>query len=236
MRMLAVIAVALSGCAAVPGDYSLDSASQDALVVIETNPADALRPGAGFTLEVARYVPEQGMLSYSFSGGWTNTNEVEATPGQRQFVVARTKVSGEHVISSLTHKGHWTACFNGATHSFPVQRGEVVFVGRVDPNPALVAIATGAPSSSMNGQDHYVLDTPRLPLVPPSQIPGWQDAARDYLRRNFPKVQGRLVAAEPRPATFSTGRSLLGERVCYGYGRKPMEGGSGRAETPVQER
>lgn len=211
----AMLALALSACAAVPKDIALDASSGQGLIVIE---ADALRSGATlpqFSLSIARFSPEAHRLASTPFGGWAGVNSAAAKDG-RVWLVGRAD-PGAYVITALTHQATWHACFNGGTRAFTVEPGKVVFLGRIDPAPALFALATELPSYSMNGQNHFAMDK-SLPFVPAAEIADWEAPVAGYLKAAYPNVVAPVTAVASTATTFNTGRDAFGlQRVCGGY-------------------
>ena len=224
LRLLGILcaALAVAACTAVPKDTAFTAATSDrGLVVVEAEPAETvLRPGGSYTLTAVTFDPAQGVLTAnSFAGHGVFFNEMGKNQVGRTYYVGRAP-PGLYAVSDLTHQARWHACFNGGTQYFTVRPGEVTFLGRLDPVPALRALA--GTRSWLSSSDHeYVFDTPRFEITPPDQIPGWEASLKSFLAGEYPNVNAPLVAAKLTPTTFNTGSSLLGGRVCGGYFARP---------------
>ncbi|CAN5338977.1 hypothetical protein BH10PSE4_BH10PSE4_11210 [soil metagenome] len=211
--LAALLALTLTACATAPANVVLGSDAPDGLVVFEV----ATQGPAATTfyqIEGAAYDSAQSRIE----GSGYFLMGAGGAPGKpsARYAVARAK-PGTYVLTAISHMGTWYDCFNGDTIAFDVTPGAVTFLGELDARPALADIALKLPSYSMNSQKFYVLDTPRPAVTPPSALPDWTSDLAVYLKANFPQVSAPLKAATFQPAKFESGRSLFGEKVCYGY-------------------
>ena len=214
-RALALLACAwLAACTAVPKDFAFDASSQQGLVLVEVEPVGDAGRKQPYGIQIAAFDPAKGLPQ-----GWISLDQVGGTAGAPRYFIGRA-APGTYVISSFDHQASWYSCLNGGTARFEVAPGRATYLGRVDPRLPLLELALKTPSTSINGAHHYVLDTPRLKIAPPEQVGGWRENAAALLAANYPNVKAQLQPAVLTPTTFPTGRSLFGEKVCYGYFRK----------------
>jgi hypothetical protein len=205
----------LAACAAVPKDIAMDASSRQGLVLIEVADSFAPRPYPQFSVSIAEYSPTMGRLAATSFGGWASVNSAN-TAGGKTWLVGRA-APGTYVISALTHQSTWHTCFNEGTRMFEVEPGKVHYLGRIDPNPALLSMALELPSYSMNSQHHFAMDK-KLVFTAPADLPNWRADAEQYLRTAFPGVTGAVTDVASTEATFNTGRDAFGlQRVCGGY-------------------
>lgn len=164
-------ALALSGCVSgVPSDREFGPEAPFALAVIEAEPAaPVLRPGGTYRLIAVPFAPETGKFTSSPLGGQAQFEDMGAS--ERRYYVGRLN-PGTHAFMKLEHNQRWNACFNGGTQQLTVRPGQVLFLGRLDPRPALAAVAASTPSTS-SGAPYTAFDQ-RLTLTPPDALPGWQ--------------------------------------------------------------
>jgi hypothetical protein len=203
--------LALGGCVSgVPSDRDFGPNAPFALAIVEAEPgAPVLRPGGEYELIAVPYAPESGKFTMSSLGGQA---EFEAMGrDQRSYYVGRLN-PGAHAFMKLQHNLRWNACFNGATQQVTVGPGEVVFLGRLDPRPALAAMAGSSPRTS-SGTPYTAFDQ-RLALTPPAELPDWERGVTDFLAQRYPGRRLTAKAAELKPATFTPTRNFMGERVC----------------------
>jgi hypothetical protein len=202
---------ALGGCVAgVPSDKAFGPGAPFALAVIEAEPgAPVLRPGGEYELLVVPYSPEKGDFTMSSLGGQA---EFEPMGGAaRRYYIGRLN-PGTHAFMKLQHNLRWHACFNGGTQQVTVRPGQVVFLGRMDPRPALTALAATSPTS-IGGASFTAFDQ-QLALTPPQSLPGWETGVSAFLAERYPGRGLTAKAAELRPATFAPPRNFIAERVC----------------------
>lgn len=211
-----VCALLLTACAAVPKDIAMDAQSREGLLLIEVaEPKAPVREYPQFSVSVAQYSPTMGRLAANSFDGWASVNSANTASG-KTWLVGRAE-PGTYVVSALTHQATWHSCFNAGTRMFEIQPGQVHFLGRIDPNPALMAIAVELPSLSMNSQHFYAMDK-TLPFVAPTDLPNWRADAEQYLRTAYPGVTAPITEVTSTEATFNTGRDAFGlKRVCGGY-------------------
>ncbi|MBX9747720.1 MAG: hypothetical protein K2X34_12510 [Hyphomonadaceae bacterium] len=219
MRLLKTLAAALAlatlcACASIPASLSLDESSNQGLIIIE---ASTLRPGIQmpeFSLNIARYSDAENRLEASSFGGWAQVNSAARGADGRYWLIARAP-PGRYVITALTHQTYWMACFNAGTRAFTVEPGRATFLGRIDPTPSLLTMATTLPSLTTTYV--YALDQ-RISFVSASQLGDWEPGVRRYLEAAFPNITAPLVAGASDAVTFNTGWDLTyTSRVCGGY-------------------
>jgi hypothetical protein len=203
----------VSACATAPADVVLGPDAPQGLVVMEVVTAGPAA-STSYQIEAAAYDAEQSRIEGS---GYfiLYANNAPGKPGSR-YVVALAK-PGAYALTAVSHMSTWYDCFNNGTIAFDVEPGKVTFLGRLDAAPALMDIALKLPSYSMNSQKFYVLDTPRPAVTAPNELAEWQSPLTAYVSSTFPQVSAPIKAADHRPATFASGWSLLGQKVCYGY-------------------
>jgi hypothetical protein len=224
MRQTLIAATALASltaCATTPAEKAWDPAGKQGLVVVEAEPVGPiLREHAAYDLGIGAFSPETGQFHAGPLGGWVWTGAMGKGPNARRYFIGAAQ-PGTYAIQQIL-VGHWGVCFNGGTKMFDVAPGAVTFVGRIDPNPSLLAIMRGhLPTLARQGQYFYVFDTPRPALTTPEQNPGWEAELKTYLSA-LPAANAPLRAAVLRDATFNTGRDLFGiSKLCGGYFAKP---------------
>jgi hypothetical protein len=229
---LAAALLMAAPCAAQAKGLAFDAAAKDGLIVVEADPARPVLLGGSYSLEMSRYADGQ-LLTGTFKGGWVTLKGMGKNQADRRFFIARA-APGDYALSSLSLKGTWYACYNSDTVAYTVRPGEVTFIGRFNPIPSLREIAIMTPSVSINSRSYYVLDTPRPAITPPGALAGWNEALAGYLASEQPDVHAPVVAATLRSVSFQTGRSLFGERVCYGYFRgKPSKDPAAAGQPPA---
>lgn len=209
-----VLIAALSACASVPRDFALDASSDRGFIVVEarTNRSGAELPE--FSLNVARYSDVENRLDAGPLGGWAGVNDAARGPDGRYWVVAQAE-PGRYVITGLTHQNYWVTCFNSGTRAFDVRPGEVVFLGRLDPVPALLVMARTLPSATSTYV--FAMDQ-QITIVDPDKIQDWQTGVEAYVRSAFPNVTAPVRAAATDAVTFNTGWDMThSQRVCGGY-------------------
>lgn len=205
----------LAACAGVSKDITMDSTSRQGLLLIEVAAPLAPRPYPQFSVSIAQYSPTLGRLAANSFDGWASVNSANTANG-KTWLVGRAE-PGTYVISALTHQSTWHVCFNEGTRVFEVQPGKVHYLGRIDPNPALLSIALELPSYSMNSQHHYAMDK-KLAFTTPADLPVWRADAEQYIRTSFPGVTAPVEEVASSEVTFNTGRDAFGtQRVCGGY-------------------
>jgi len=210
----------LSACATAPANVVLGPDAPEGLIVMEVSTTGAAGK-ASYQIEAAAYDADQARIEgsgyfYLYAG---NAPE---KPGSR-YVAALAK-PGTYALTAVSHMSTWYDCFNNGTVAFDVEPGKVTFLGHLDANPALMDIALKLPSYSMNSQKFYVLDTPRPAVTSPKDLGDWNTPLTAYVSATFPQVTAPIKAAEHRPATFASGWSLLGQKVCYGYFNRAKDG------------
>lgn len=220
MSAIAALALPLFACATAPVDVVLGPGSPDALVVVELAP-NSVPASAHYQVEAAAFDAAQSRIEGS--GYFYLPVSPKAGAPAPRYTVARAK-PGTYALTAVSHNTLWYDCFNGGTVAFTVEPGTVTFLGRFDARPSLRDIVTKLPSYSMNQQRHYLLDSGRPALTAPTDTPGWNEGLSTYLRETFPNVGAPVRAAELRPATFASGWSLLGQKVCYGYFNRAKDG------------
>ena len=210
-----------AACAATPKDISVSSSSDIGLVVIEVEPTEDLRAHAQYNLGVMAFDPATGKITANFFGGWAGIDPQSAAVSDRSYLVGQAK-PGVYALADL-RISQWGVCYNNGTVRFDVRPGEVVFVGRYNPNTSLTELQEATrdgrvPRQAMQNQFFYLFDTPRPDLTPPDRVEGWRDNVRAYLSANFPNVSAPITQAVHTPAVFGTGRSLDGTiKLCGGY-------------------
>ena len=213
--------LALAACATTPAEQTWDIHGKRGLVVIEAEPVGPLlRESAAYELGIGAFSPETGQFRIAAFGGWVSTGAMGEGPNARRYFIGAAE-PGTYAIQEL-RVTHWGACFNGGTKMFDVVPGTVTFVGRIDPNPSILAIVRGhLPRYAHQSDYYYVFDTPRPTLTPPDQLPGWEAGVKEHLA-GLPAANAPLRAAELRDASFNPGRDVFGiQKLCGGYYAKP---------------
>lgn len=235
--LAALGALVVTACAATPKDISISPASDIGLVVFEVEPTEDLRDSALYNLGVTAFDPASGKLTANFFGGWAGIDPQSAAISERSYLVGQAK-PGAYALTDL-RLGQWGICYNNGTVRFDVRPGEVVFVGRYNPNPSLTelsqAVRSGKlPPRATQTQFFYLFDTPRPDLTPPDRVEGWREGVQTYLAANFPNVSAPLTPAVHTPAVFGTGRSLDGtNKLCGGYYAKGRDQADAPSDLPV---
>jgi hypothetical protein len=210
----AVLGAALCACASVPENLTLDATSNRGLIIVEATPS---LPGVAmpdFSLNIARYSDAENRLDANSFGGWAGVNDAVRGPDGRYWIAAQAE-PGRYVITGLTHQSFWVSCFNSGTRAFDVRPGEVVFLGRLDPLPALLTMARTLPQSTSSYV--FAMDQ-RISIVGPDRIPDWQSTVDAYVRGAFPNVTAPVIAGGSDQVTFNTGWDMTrSKRVCGGY-------------------
>jgi hypothetical protein len=211
--LASLLALTLAACATAPADVVLGSDAPDGLLVFEVV-TEGPAATTSYQIEGAAFDSAQSRIE----GSGYFLMGAGGAPGKpsARYAVARAK-PGSYVLTAISHMGTWYDCFNDGTVAFDVAPGTVTFLGRLDARPALADIALKLPGYSMNSQKFYVLDTPRPALTPPTEIIDWTSDLGAHLKATYPQVSAPMKAATLQPAKFASGRSLLGQRVCYGY-------------------
>jgi hypothetical protein len=135
----------------------------------------------------------------------------------RQFYATKLR-PGTYAIQRVNVQGYWNVCFNGGTKTFEVKPGEVVYMGRFDPNPHLAEIGRLSPIIK-SGEMQTVFDTPRPALTEPAQTPDWRPAAEAYVTSRPDIPSAPITEAAYADATFKTGRGMFMTlaRICGGH-------------------
>ncbi len=218
-NLLAALALAIGmvACAAVPDDIDITPASGRSMLILEATPSrGSVAEVPEFSVTIARYDAEQGRLDAGFAGGWARVNSATRGADGRYWLVGQAE-PGLYVITDLTHQSLWHNCFNAGTRAFTVGPGQVIFLGRIDPVPALMTMALTLPSMSMNSQHHFAMDQ-EISFIPAGNVTNWQAPVEAFVREQFPNVTAPLTAIGSEVVTFNTGRDIFGtQRVCGGY-------------------
>lgn len=204
----------ISACASIPASLRLDSASSQGLIIVEASPSGSQTSLPEFSLSIARYSDAENRLDANSFGGWAQVRKAAQGADGHYWLIARAD-PGTYAIAALTHRTYWEACFNENTRAFVVEPGKVVFVGRIDPLPALITMATTLPQSTSTYV--YALDQ-RIALTSASELGDWEPNVRAYLQTALPGVTAPIVAAPSREVSFNTGWDITRTgRVCGGY-------------------
>lgn len=219
MRLLKTLAAtflvaALCACASVPASLSLDASSSQGLIIIEASTPRRNMQMPEFSLSIARYSDPENRLEANSFGGWAQVNNAARSTDGRYWLVARAP-PGRYAITALTHQTYWNTCFNSGTRAFTVEAGKAIFLGRIDPTPALITMATTLPS--MTSTYVYALDQ-RISFTSAAELGDWQPGVQSYLQTAFPNITAPLVDGASDAVTFNTGWDMTHtQRVCGGY-------------------
>jgi len=218
-QLVVAMSVMLTACATAPAAVVLGPDATEGLVVMEVVNEGPIAKTT-YQIEAAAYDPTQSRIE---SSGYflLYANNSPGQPASR-YLVARAK-PGTYALTAVSHMSTWYDCFNNGTVSFRIEPGVVTFLGKLDARPALADIALKLPSYSTNSEKFYVLDTPKPALTQPDDLADWNIPLSAYLNATFPQVTAPVRPVETRPATFASGRSLLGQKVCYGYFNRAKE-------------
>jgi hypothetical protein len=221
MGLLAAL-VALLGGAAHAGAVKLDSSADYGLIAVEVEPGGPMAAAnGGYTLNIARFSPQEHAATANSFGGWASLTGVGKMNQDRTYYLAKAK-PGSYAVLSLSVKA-WGVCYNGDTRTFDVKAGEVTYVGRYDPRDSLTelsqAVRSGRlPSMAKVSDINFLFDTSRVALVPPEQLEPWRREFEAWLKSEHPGVTAPIVAAPITATHFNTGRDALGlRRICGGY-------------------
>lgn len=214
--LITVFAVlGLTACASVPETVAIGPDSNRSLIVIAVAARSDAPPLPEFSVTIARYNEAEGRLDAGFAGGWARVNSADRDEDGRYWLVGDAE-PGLYVISQLSHKGTWHTCFNAGTRAFTIEPGKVVFLGALNPVPALQTMALTLPSIATNGNNLVAMDS-AIDFIPAGNVSSW-GPLEAFVRSNYPNVTAPITGVATRPVTFNTGRDALGlERVCGGY-------------------
>lgn len=117
----------------------------------------------------------------------------------------------------------WTACYQDDSLRFDVGPGEIVYLGEFDPRSGLATIQKQArengQTTTANNRPYFYFDKVAPPVM---NIPEHREkmlaGVEEFVRKEMPKVHGKVIFADYKPAKFSTGNDAFGvQRVCGGY-------------------
>jgi len=206
--------------AAKPADIAITPASQRAALILKTNPLP-VAPGmrTAYRLTLQTYDPADGKLLGAPFGGLA---VFAARP--KEFVDGYLVVDvkpGTYVFKEFSEQDRWTLCFNGASRSFTVKPGEILYLGEFDAATHEVELQG---RTVMSGQTVIrghgfvsFFDTVAPPRVTPPDEAGLA-AAVALVKARLPKSTSAPQAPLYRDARFGTGNDMFGlQRVCGGY-------------------
>ncbi|HEY0086518.1 MAG TPA: hypothetical protein VGB65_11475 [Allosphingosinicella sp.] len=219
MRLRYALLLAVAACvaspvsAANPSKIAITPESRDAAVIMRAPSTSAV-----YTLAIARYDP----AAQDLSGGWEALPVPTAEQRSSDYVVQKVK-PGTYVVRELIQQARWGVCFHAGTLQFDVKPGQAVYLGEFDAGTPLGELQRNALSRRDLVAGSYTLhnyfdgiSTPRFTQPADPALP----EVRAFMAEALPRTRVAPVAAQFRPATFSTGRALLGARVCGGMVRK----------------
>ncbi len=211
-RTATLLALALAGCAQQNAVTDLSLAPGKALLILAVNQVTPLS-----TLYLSAYDPTRHSISFDFLMG---------SPGfdlgalSDHGYIWKQVDAGTYVVSLYAHQTNWGLCFAGKSLALTVAPGAKIFLGRLDAtlyNQALAREILTHGDASLPGSKlaHY------FDMVPPVGF----DMTMPYNPDGSFNVTASaalagVVPAVWRAATFETGYSLTGYKVCGGYFRK----------------
>ncbi len=205
------LAGALAGCAPQNTPDDLSPAPGRAVLILSVN---QVSPSS--TLYLSRYDPAQRSISFDLLTGSPGFDL--GAPSDHGYIWRQVE-AGTYVVSLYAHQNNWGLCFAGKTLALTVAPGAKVFLGRIDAafyNAALAReiVAHGNASLPRSQIAHY------FDMVPPVGF----DMTTPYnpdgtLNVTAATAVAGVVPAAWQAATFKTGYSLTGNRVCGGYFR-----------------
>jgi hypothetical protein len=203
--------LALAGCAQQNTPDDLSPAPGRALLILSVN---QVSPSSA--LYLSPYDAAQHSISVGFLGGSPGFDLGRLS--DHGFIWKQVD-AGTYVVSLYAHQTNWGLCFAGRSLALTVAPGEKIYLGRIDAafyNQALAReiVAHGNTSLPRSKIAHY------FDMVPPVGF----DMTTPYnadgtLNVTSGTAVAGVVPAVWRAATFKTGYSLTGDRVCGGYFR-----------------
>jgi hypothetical protein len=197
-----------------PGKQEMAAGTTDkAVILMKTRPGEAY----DYSLELSVYdVANRKLTSDPFNGH----ARLRILP--RQASAAQVVTPGTYVIKGLSQQDFWTACYQDNSLRFDVRPGEIVYLGEFDPAPGLATIQKQARENgetTSNGRPYFYFDNIPAPILTiPQDREKMLASVEAFVRKEMPKVQGKVIFADYQPAKFGTGNDAFGVlRVCGGY-------------------
>jgi len=192
--------------------FSFDEKSRDALVIVEVVPQPVVEEW-GIALK------EYSLETRKFVGGVFRPISllqfVQADESSPRYFAGIVKRAGTHVMFGLNTQQLWGACFDKGAPVFTFEPGKVYFIGKVDPNEALVRVVRELPRRAEVPQWVYGM---RASYQPPSQKVGWELDVAAFMARTLPRVKAPLLAAESVEVSFTPGKAPAGNPICQATG------------------
>jgi hypothetical protein len=199
--------------AADPSRIAIAPDSSDAAVIMRAASIEVV-----YTLAIARYDP----IAQDLSGGWEALPVPPAERRSSDFVVQKVK-PGTYVVRELVQQARWGVCFHAGTLQFDVKPGQAVYLGELDARTPLRELERNAVSRKQIEAGEFTVHNYFDEISPPRFTQPADPAlpeVRAFMAEAMPRTRVAPVVAQFRPATFSTGRALVGTRVCGGTVRK----------------
>ena len=198
-----------------PGKQEMAAGTTDkAVILMKTRPSDVY----AYSLALSLYDVANRKLTSNPLGSHAT---LDVLP--RQASAAQVVTPGTYVIQALSQQAYWSACYQDNSLRFDVKPGEIVYLGEFDPGPGLALSTKQAQergqTTSSNSMSYYYFDNiPPPVLTIPQDREKMRASVEEFVRKEMPKVQGKVVFAEYEPAKFGTGNDAFGiQRVCGGY-------------------
>jgi hypothetical protein len=197
-----------------PARIAITPASRESVLIARAPSAAVV-----YTLAIGRYDP----VEQDLSGDWVALPVLPRTKRASDFVVQTVK-PGTYVVQEVVQQGRWGVCFHAATLRFEVKPGQALYLGAFEAARPLMEIQRNAVArkeleAGPYGVHNYFdgITPPHFTLPADSTLP----EVRAFMAEEMPKTKVAPVPAQFSPATFGTGRALIGsQRVCGGWHRK----------------
>lgn len=197
-----------------PGEIELAPQGSDALLLLYTTPTTI-----SYDLRVTNFDPNAKQTTESSLGGWVH---LRASSGPMAHFVYAKVSPGTYAIHSFQQQLKWALCFHANTYAFSVSPGQVLYLGAFEAKKHHAELNSqvqthGNLIAGKYEVHHYFDDVARPHVVQVSQGPGSLAHAQEYVTANMPKVRAKVDLASLQNASFGTGYSLTGQRLCGGY-------------------
>jgi hypothetical protein len=222
VRWVAVLApLAVSGCGGSPQNALSDLAQPDAAKT--TIVLSVTRPAWASALMLAPYDPVKHDTVAGFMGGYVSLNL--GLVSDRGYIWKRVR-PGTYVLHSFLQQGIWDLCFAANTQAFTAGAGQIVYLGRFDPDPYARALL-----QAVQAADQTKVRVPRsgrvisyMDAAPPAMLMADSESVAEThsIAVSQSYVATNVSAASFMPAAFEPGTDFLGESgslasaTCFG--------------------
>lgn len=210
----------MTGCAAkLPSDIELNASSNEAVLLMFMQPLDL-----DYLVDVVTYnaATKQTGNEVVANNVLFNSNSIAGAHFEAKVVKP-----GTYVVQSFSRQGHWTLCFHANSYAFTIAPGQVLTLGRFQPEKHLIELNRSVQASGQTTAQQYQafqyfddVSPPQLEQAPNG--PGSLAEARNFVTKQMSKVHSGVEFAALRPAKFGTGTSILGKTLCGGLFKKPV--------------